>query len=585
MSSGKTKTNKMEHFMIQRLAKSNSFLIWMNRIFFIYVVAMVFCRLLYLTFPFAFLLVEYHFNIVSEVLGAFGVFLLIVDLLTTRRCLEKRYSRWLVYIVIALALSSLCLFRFGSVVDAGSSIVANAKIILWQIDQMLVIFPFCASMQKTQIMKMTRILFWLVSVAFIPCLVVSLYQYGFSIGYDAIYGPSFTATRQGFQGGRLFGLMMGAFAAGTMSMLLFFASTFFAVRAKTIARKVLYSILGLIYVLYAILSGTRSVFVALVAACFVFAFLLLSYQGRKKGKPHHIASAMSLSVAICLGVSCVYLVAGNLLQMIPESNAVEQSASEKNEGSADDSSTKTFVLYDPSGGGDKSSYPIVASYLDGKLMLGLVEGSNPPFDEGSLDYFKGLEGASFVNIRDNPDYSSSLTTRRSDVGESAEASNGRIPIWRDYLSIVTESIGNAVIGLSPGGYMPVIYNQHGSDSLYIIDYIEENYPEMIEQGLIYDVHNGYLGILVQSGLIGCALVFVFLYRLISDAVRAYYHRKALDSSMLVMMSALAFILVAVFFDSDLFFRMTSTSVVFWMLCGFVASDGKAKESERSKAMR
>ncbi|WP_172623317.1 O-antigen ligase family protein [Arabiibacter massiliensis] len=571
--------------MIERLSKSNAFLTWMNRVVFIYVVSMVFCRLLYLTFPFAFLLVEYRFNVVSEVLGAFGVLLLIVDLLTTRRCLEKRYSRWLVYIVITLTVSSLCLFRFGSAVDAGSSIVANAKIILWQIDQMLVIFPFCASMQKPQIKKMTRILFWLVSIAFIPCLIVSLYQYGFSIGYDAIYGPSFTATRQGFQGGRLFGLMMGAFAAGTMSMLLSAASIYFAVRAKMIGGKVLYSILGLIYALYAILSGTRSVFVALIAASFIFAFLLLSYRGRKKGKARYLVSAMTLSLAICLGVSCVYLVAGNLLQMIPEGNAAEQSASAKNKNNPDDSSSKTFVLYDPSGGKDKSSYPIVASYLDGKLMLGLVEGSNPPFDERSLDYFKGLDGATFVNIHDNPDYSSSLTTRRSDVGESAEASNGRIPIWRDYLTIATGSIGNALIGLSPGGYMPVIYSQYESENLYIIDYIEENYPEMIEQGLIYDVHNGYLGILVQSGLIGFVLVFIFLYRLISDALRAYFHREALDASLLVMISALAFILVAVFFDSDLFFRMTSTSVVFWMLGGFIASNSEVRESRRAKTMR
>jgi hypothetical protein len=41
-----------------------------------------------------------------------------------------------------------------------------------------------------------------------------------------------------------------------------------------------------------------------------------------------------------------------------------------------------------------------------------------------------------------------------------------------------------------------------------------------------------------------------------------------DVVLLTLFGALVFILVTSFFDSDLFFRCSSTSVLFWMIAGF-----------------
>ena len=90
---------------------------------------------------------------------------------------------------------------------------------------------------------------------------------------------------------------------------------------------------------------------------------------------------------------------------------------------------------------------------------------------------------------------------------------------------------------------------------------------MYANGLIYDTHNGYLSVLVTTGVFGGLALGGFLISCFRR-VWCYFIKNNMYSSKVLLLFILIFIiLVSVFFDSDLFFKCTSTSVVFWLLSG------------------
>lgn len=534
-----------------------------------FVVLTIVYQLLLLCFPFAFLNNVLHLSVFSQILAIVGLLLFIFNIAINRNIVPRRYTFPLLALIVSLGLSSLLLFDFGVIGNANeSSIVANGKSIIWQIDQMLVLFPFFASLDKRELASVAKRIFVIVSAVFIPCILISFYQYFFSIGYDAIYGTAI-GTRQGFQGGRLFGMMTGVFSAGLMSAVLSLVSVYFAFSSRSVFGKTAFSFVAICYFIYAVLSGTRSVFLALVVAVSLASFFLLYRRSRKTP---YAKVFYSLAGSLFCGVVAFSLYGGVSLLMgqIPQWNADQK----EHTFSADVDDSHTVVLYDLSDheiSDSEQKAVVVASYLDGSLMLSPVAGSNAPYNLDSLATLRDDPRATFFTLESNEDDSEIIVTR-PDTDASSEASNGRFQIWSDYLSVLFSSPKNLLFGLSPGCYMPKIYEDYSSDGLYIVDYIKEHHPSMIKQGLIYDVHNGYLSAFVQGGLLACFFLAVFLWRLIGDAVRVFLRGHKTDFSLFCALCVLAFIMVAVFFDSDLFFRMTSTSVVFWAICGFLASE-------------
>ena len=86
-----------------------------------------------------------------------------------------------------------------------------------------------------------------------------------------------------------------------------------------------------------------------------------------------------------------------------------------------------------------------------------------------------------------------------------DQSNGRLNIWTDYLKLYKQ-VG--AIGLSPGNYMPYIYENH--QEMYIVDYIKEHYPDKYDSGFVYHVHSGYLMVYVSAGILGVILLAAFM---------------------------------------------------------------------------
>ena len=134
----------------------------------------------------------------------------------------------------------------------------------------------------------------------------------------------------------------------------------------------------------------------------------------------------------------------------------------------------------------------------------------------------------------------------------------------EYLDIVFDKPISAVFGLSLGEYQKIITTEY-SDK-YIVQYIMNSHPSMFERGYIYDTHNAYVGALIMTGIAGILTLFVFLIMGLIQILKVLSKKQSTE--LLVFFAILVFILITSFFDSDLFFRCTSTSVLFWLISGF-----------------
>lgn len=159
-----------------------------------------------------------------------------------------------------------------------------------------------------------------------------------------------------------------------------------------------------------------------------------------------------------------------------------------------------------------------------------------------------------------------------------DESNGRMNIWRDYLSLYKE-VGP--IGLSLGNYMPYIKEHH--PELYIVDYVKETYPDLYESGIIYHMHSGYLMVYVTAGWIGALMMIAFI---ILCAIRLC--KKLAESHRTPYTILCAFLLVAAggisaMVDEGVFFQNNPQTTVFWLALGVLMKECSSAEKKTKSA--
>ena len=102
-----------------------------------------------------------------------------------------------------------------------------------------------------------------------------------------------------------------------------------------------------------------------------------------------------------------------------------------------------------------------------------------------------------------------------------------------------------------------------------VKYIKDNYPFMYEKDYIYDTHNAYVGALVMSGAVGVILLLVFIVIGFLKTVKYFRTTEKPSLAIYLMLALIVIMLSASFFEADLFFRCTSTSVIFWISAGLL----------------
>lgn len=156
----------------------------------------------------------------------------------------------------------------------------------------------------------------------------------------------------------------------------------------------------------------------------------------------------------------------------------------------------------------------------------------------------------------------------------ADQSNGRLSIWKDYVSLYRQ-VG--LVGLSPGNYMPYIYEHH--PQLYIVEYIRQNYPDKYASGIIYHVHSGYMMVYVSAGIAGFALLAVFMALCVRRMLRKIKGNRSLHYLFIGAAVLVAAGAVSAMFDEGLFFQNMPHTTLFWLALG-VLMRKSAPEDEK-----
>ncbi len=469
---------------------------WTKRISVIYLFVVLTYQLLYLIVPFRQMIVALHLSFVSPLLAVIGFGIFLWDFLIDRNLFkEKPYSWLLIGIIAVMCLSTLLNFRNG--------LTSNAKAIVWQIAQLLVIFPIGRRLDLSSLKKSLTAWIFVMSAVFNIANIISLVQMYALIGYTAEYDGGIL--RQGFVQGRLFGVYGSTHFASVFMLMLAAVAVILAVKAVRKLSRAYFIITAVLAFLYMVASGTRAVMVGLACAVFITVlFIVYNYFSYKK------RISKLLKAALCVVLSLV-------------------------------AASASYFAVDLSDDAMKSVIYLYAS-------------------------------------TDSTDEELELELERADV-DSENISNHRFEIWGNYFSVMTEDPVNIVLGMTPGSYMSSIKAEH--DDLFIVKYIKENYPFMYEQDLIYDTHNAYVGAFVMAGAIGVILLLIFIVLGFLRTVRYFRTHEKPSLAVYLLLGIIVVMLAASFFESDLFFRCTSTSIIFWMSVGMLIKhtpdDGKRPE--------
>ncbi len=156
---------------------------------------------------------------------------------------------------------------------------------------------------------------------------------------------------------------------------------------------------------------------------------------------------------------------------------------------------------------------------------------------------------------------------RDDVVDSDDVTNNRAGIWKDYLSVFGE---NALLGTGPRNGLAYA-NEHMPDS-YIVK----------EQ---YQYHNGYLAVLVGTGILGFLTVMVYIF-LVAKKVVVYLCKKANEQAseylpILILSCVLVIGAISALPLHIVFFNNSACDVMFWFVLGYVlymVCDGEAEKN-------
>lgn len=153
---------------------------------------------------------------------------------------------------------------------------------------------------------------------------------------------------------------------------------------------------------------------------------------------------------------------------------------------------------------------------------------------------------------------------RNDV-DSQNISNNRFTIWNAYWELYREK---PIFGFSFRSALP---------------YATQKNPEGYLAQTQYVTHNGYLSLLVETGITGFLVMAVFLLSLLVRIIR-YSRRRAPVSDTFVLAAVwLLSILIFCLCFHDIFFTMNLETFLFWWGLGYLKKESGAFDNKKAAA--
>jgi hypothetical protein len=452
-------------------------------------------------------------TLVSAGIFALGFLLILWDLLTTRNCLNGRSQDLLIVFLAVCCISSVINYQYG--------IFGNVKLIAALVIEYFVFFCFTKNMPAERIQKYLNILSATLIITWFVLVAASLATYFFGIDISVANYGAFDLTSQGFsyEYVRLWGIFQDPNYASVISLVSVWASVRLIVLKKRPLLTVLLVINILCQLCYIILGGSRAALILSLATALLFAVYRFLLNGKKKTAKEALKGigAAALTFAICL-----------------------------------------VALF-----GTKFSLPFVKTALfpgNSSAALGVSSAYTALYAASDVEFELVQRNAKGDVIFDTtpdkptdpaPDKLPSDGTLkpidRTDLGKS-DISNGRFTRWIQTLQVFAKA---PFFGTSPRN-LSSFAKQHNPETL------------MAKYGMA--PHNGYLDVLVETGIIGFAVLAVtVLWLFFSSVLRFLKAGFSYDRAFLVL-SIIAFVGIA-FFISDIYMTFSVNSMFFWIFLG------------------
>lgn len=376
----------------------------------------------------------------------------------------------------------------------------------------LFFFLFFESGVKKTKERRSREIDWItgtLSVVWAFFVFASILMFFFSIFYK-VYEGRWLLRVQGFSPelNRLCGVFQDPNYAGYVSVTVIFAAVRFINKTRRVFVKVINVISILLQLVFLTLAGSFSATIILLAAVFVFAFYAFcSRRGEKRfGAYAKSVAAAALCCALCYGL----IVGGQYV--LPYTRAVNSLLPKS-------VPVAVTEMYN-------------AIYAHSDLALRVVKTAYG--DDGSGDEFDTEP----IIRKDTEEYNS-----------ANDFSHGRFVRWLQTLQIFSRT---PVVGTSPRNLSAVA-------KVYL--------PKSLMAMYNMAPHNGYLDILVGTGVLGAAAFLLFFIPALIALLKKYF-RFENDTDFLFSVVAVFIMATSALFVSDLFFMISIGAFVFWTFMGY-----------------
>ena len=462
-------------------------------------------------------------NILSAAIFLFGAILIFADLLTSRKCLKGRTQDLLILFLVICGVSSIINIKLG--------LFDNIKFIAAIAIEYFVFFCFVKEDSKEEITKKLNITTATLIVTWSVILLCSVMMYFFNIDITIMGRGSFGQANQGFstEYSRLWGILQDPNYAGATSIISIFASLRFIFINKKVGVRILNVLNIALQMIYIILGGSRAALLLLFAAIVLYAIykFILSEKKRTVAKVLKGVLLTGLTVVIC-AVAVFGTKAG-----LPYVKAMVFSK---------DSSVTRFVL---------SSYTKLysASGYEFEVVSPIIGENGKPYPGDTSD-----EDPSDTTTPDKP----IQDIGRTDL-EKEDVSNGRFTRWQQTLEIFLKA---PIFGTSPRN---------------LTAFARINNPDTLMARFSIAPHNGYLDVLVETGIVGFGVLASVIILALFTAIKNLF-RSSFSSN--IAFSLLAVIVLAgiAFFVSDVFMLFSMNSMLFWLFLGFAYNYGAEHKS-------
>ena len=459
-------------------------------------------------------------ELISYLFFGVGLLLIGITFLIDSKLFFKRHS------LIMLAFIAICIL--SSLINIKLGLIANLKAIGWMTIYFYVAF-FCAlTPQKYDSNHLTAITCIIVVLLGI-FVAFSIPMYIYNVDYTYFnFNAAMVTSNQGFslEYMRLWGIFNEANRAAVYSLVGLSSAIYLFTSKKNIIVKILTAIAALLFLTFLVLTQSRTALLILLVTSAFCGFYIVFNKFSFPDKKRWTLSILS-AVAVVVAFYGIFTALQGCLPYIKQ---------------AIYNNTPINTIADIHKKYDSVYKKTSLNVTDGFWIDSNFENSQNPDNDSDSN-----EIQSNSTPPNNIEYEE---LKRPDVDKEDNISNGRIKRWKDGLLIFTKA---PILGTSPR---------------YVSDYAKIHCPETYIAKYDYVIHNGYLEVLVGTGILGFLPIITLLISVTFIAIKKTFNRKFDFRFLFAALITIIFICMSLL-QTEVFFILTFGGSLFWYSLGAI----------------